>query len=254
MNPDILIVDEILAVGDAHFSHKSLGKMTEFKRQGKTILLVTHDLASVEQWCDLAAWLDGGTIRVMGNPRDVVQQYQAEVARKESTRTLSTPRLADAVVPAKAVRGPQVSWEQRFGSFAAEIDSVQLRNPAGTDPAHFTPDDALEITLNCTLLSPVSELVVHVTIRREETGVELLGTSTRNHGVAVNPGGGRHLPGEAERGSAGTGGWQLPRGRGRARRQRDRPGLPPRPLCLPGPGGSARERPAASAAHVASQP
>jgi lipopolysaccharide transport system ATP-binding protein len=187
VDPDILIVDEILAVGDAHFSHKSLGKMTEFKRQGKTILLVTHDLGSVEQWCDMAAWLDGGTIRAIGNPRDVVQQYQAEVARTESTRTLSTPRLADAVVINRPKRGPQVPWEQRFGSFAAEIDEVQVRNPVGSDPLRFTPDDALEVTLDCTLFTPVPELVVHVIIRREEGGAELLGTSTRNHGVAVSP-------------------------------------------------------------------
>lgn len=76
VDPDILIIDEILAVGDAHFSKKSQAKMDQFKASGKTIVLVTHDLATVERWCDEAAWIDGGTLREVGKPSDVVKSYQ----------------------------------------------------------------------------------------------------------------------------------------------------------------------------------
>jgi lipopolysaccharide transport system ATP-binding protein len=79
VDPDILIIDEILAVGDAHFSRKSMAKMDDFKRSKKTIVLVTHDLITVERWCDHAAWIDGGRIKAVGSPKQIVRQYREAV-------------------------------------------------------------------------------------------------------------------------------------------------------------------------------
>ena len=76
VDPDILLLDEVLAVGDAHFAEKSRARMEEFKEQGKTILLVTHDLATVESWCHQALWLEGGKVRALGDPHEVVSQYR----------------------------------------------------------------------------------------------------------------------------------------------------------------------------------
>ncbi|MEN3011226.1 MAG: ABC transporter ATP-binding protein [Candidatus Bipolaricaulaceae bacterium] len=80
VNPDILLLDEVLAVGDAAFSQKCLAKMDAFKQCGKTILLVTHDLAIVESWCHLALWLDRGEVRDVGRPSEVVQAYKSNTA------------------------------------------------------------------------------------------------------------------------------------------------------------------------------
>ena len=66
VDPDILLVDEVLAVGDEGFTHKCLDKFAEFRRLGKTILLVTHSLSLVERFCDEALWLDGGRVRAHG--------------------------------------------------------------------------------------------------------------------------------------------------------------------------------------------
>ena len=60
VDPDVLLVDEVLAVGDEGFTHKCLDKFAEFRRRGKTILLVTHSLGLVERFCDEALWLDAG--------------------------------------------------------------------------------------------------------------------------------------------------------------------------------------------------
>ncbi len=60
VDPEILIIDEILGVGDAHFQKKSMKRMTDFKASGRTILLVTHDLGTVRNWCERAVWIDGG--------------------------------------------------------------------------------------------------------------------------------------------------------------------------------------------------
>lgn len=89
VEPDILLLDEVLAVGDAHFAEKSRARMEEFKKGGKTILLVTHDLATVEDWCHQALWLEGGEVRALGEPSEVVKGYHKEslapvkLARKE---------------------------------------------------------------------------------------------------------------------------------------------------------------------------
>ena len=79
VDPDILLVDEVLAVGDEGFSLKCLDKFAEFKRRGKTILLVTHGLSMVERFCDEALWIDAGENRLVGDPKRVVQMYLSDV-------------------------------------------------------------------------------------------------------------------------------------------------------------------------------
>lgn len=78
VDPDILLLDEVLAVGDAQFAEKSRSKMEEFKRKGKTILLVTHNLATVKSWCHQALWLEAGKFRNLGEPNRVIDQYNEE--------------------------------------------------------------------------------------------------------------------------------------------------------------------------------
>src|SRR3989449_2198222 len=68
VDPDVLLVDEVLAVGDESFTHKCLDKFAEFKRRGKTILLVTHSLSLVTRFCEEALWLDQGRVRGTGDP------------------------------------------------------------------------------------------------------------------------------------------------------------------------------------------
>ena len=83
VDPEVLIVDEVLAVGDEGFSLKCLDKFAEFKRRGKTILFVSHALSMVERFCDEAVWLDGGRKRMVGDPKRVVQMYLSDVAQAE---------------------------------------------------------------------------------------------------------------------------------------------------------------------------
>ncbi len=80
VDPDVLLVDEVLAVGDEAFTHKCLDKFAEFKRRGRTVLLVTHSLDLVTRFCDEALWLDGGVARLQGDPKRVVDAYLLDVA------------------------------------------------------------------------------------------------------------------------------------------------------------------------------
>lgn len=75
-NPDILLIDEILAVGDAAFQEKCLAKMHQFHDQGKTIIMVTHSLDSVASFCTSAAYLKNGHVQHLGAPEEVIQAYR----------------------------------------------------------------------------------------------------------------------------------------------------------------------------------
>jgi lipopolysaccharide transport system ATP-binding protein len=80
VDPDILLVDEVLAVGDEGFVRKCLEKMDDFKKQGKTIILVGHDLALIERWCDSALLLESGHVTAEGLPPEVVAAYRQSTA------------------------------------------------------------------------------------------------------------------------------------------------------------------------------
>src|SRR5258706_15180761 len=108
VNPDVLLVDEVLAVGDEGFTHKCLDKFAEFRRLGKTILLVTHSLSLVERFCDDAVWLENGRVQGHGDPRRVVDSYLAAVEKSEDALLATTTAkavaafsgVADGEVPA----------------------------------------------------------------------------------------------------------------------------------------------------------
>jgi lipopolysaccharide transport system ATP-binding protein len=84
VDPDVLLVDEVLAVGDETFTHKCLDKFADFRRRGRTVLLVTHSLDLVTRFCDEALWLDQGVARDHGDPRRVIDAYLMDVAASEN--------------------------------------------------------------------------------------------------------------------------------------------------------------------------
>ncbi len=75
LDPDILLIDEILAVGDMEFQKKCIARMTDFKRKGVTIVFVSHSMSDVKQICDRVAWIENHTIKMIGNQADVVSGY-----------------------------------------------------------------------------------------------------------------------------------------------------------------------------------
>jgi lipopolysaccharide transport system ATP-binding protein len=84
VNPDVLLLDEVLSVGDEAFAAKCHERIRSFKEQGKTILLVTHDPTTLLNWCDTAVWLDRGVLRMHSTANAVVDAYHAELKRPGS--------------------------------------------------------------------------------------------------------------------------------------------------------------------------
>ncbi len=147
VDPDILIIDEILSVGDEHFGRKSAAVMDEFRRAGKTILLVTHDVATLQSRCDEAAWLDGGELRAYGDPQFVVSEYRTAVAESE-VQTETAQHLSASHPMSRSPRfGPSPEAGRRWGTFQAELKSISLRAPGGTEHAVFDGETGLEVTL-----------------------------------------------------------------------------------------------------------
>src|SRR3954454_3770116 len=141
VNPDVLLVDEVLAVGDEGFTHKCLDKFAEFRRRGKTILLVTHSLNLVERFCDDALWLDEGRAMSHGDPKRVVGAYLTKVEEGEEALLASTTAKAlESAQPPTDQEGPAPqdptsnmfdATEGRWGSREIEITDVSFLDHGG---------------------------------------------------------------------------------------------------------------------------
>jgi ABC-2 type transport system ATP-binding protein len=86
LDPEIILLDEVLAVGDASFREKSMASMEQMLEQSGTIVLVSHSMSRVAGFCDRVAWIDHGTVRALGPAKDVVKQYAEAVAAKKGGR------------------------------------------------------------------------------------------------------------------------------------------------------------------------
>jgi ABC-type polysaccharide/polyol phosphate transport system ATPase subunit len=186
VNPDILLVDEVLAVGDEGFTHKCLDKFAEFRRRGKTILLVTHSLGLVENLCDEAVWLDGGRVQADGDPKRVVGAYLTAVEAGEERLMAATTAKAvgdaeqPAAAPSSAVDGPPDMFkaaEGRWGSREVEITEVALVDRDGRQSFVFHSGDPLQIRLKVRAHHPTDDFAFGVGLFNAE-GVCCYGTNT----------------------------------------------------------------------------
>lgn len=85
VQPEMLLVDEVLAVGDAEFHKRCLERIVDLRKQGVTVVLVSHDLHTLETLCDRAAWIDKGRLVELGSPKGVVARYQSEISQLPAT-------------------------------------------------------------------------------------------------------------------------------------------------------------------------
>jgi lipopolysaccharide transport system ATP-binding protein len=147
LEPEILLVDEVLAVGDAEFQRRCLGRMHEVAEEGRTIVFVSHNLASVRRLCPRALLMDSGRIVAGGPTDDVIAQYVA--------RTAMTQASGRAQIPAGA---------RRQGDGRARLLSVELRGPDGEPADQIRMGRTLGITLGFECVEPVPDATVMVCI------------------------------------------------------------------------------------------
>ncbi|MGH2650502.1 MAG: ABC transporter ATP-binding protein [Actinomycetota bacterium] len=176
VDPDILLIDEIMAVGDEAFQHKSVGKIQEFQARGKTICFVSHDLAAVERLCDEAVWLDGGHVRAQGETREVIDRYLVEVARQEAASLVERHEAAQEVA--------REGTGKRWGSREVEITGVRVEDGHGQERYLFQSGDAVRVVLRYTASTKIANPVFGVKVSRAD-GVCCYASNTEIDGLEI---------------------------------------------------------------------
>ena len=174
VDPDVLLIDEVLAVGDEAFTRKCLDKIGEFHRRGKTIVLVTHSLGLVEKMCDETLWLRHGRKAGIGDPKRVVDAYLTYVAGGEEA--LLARDQAPAPV-AEAETKPEGYREGRWGSREVEITRVRLVDDRGQERHVFASGEGVTLRLEVEARAEVEDFVFGVGIFTAD-GVSVYGTNT----------------------------------------------------------------------------
>ena len=173
VNPDVLLVDEILAVGDAAFIPKCLDRIDDFRRRQKTILFVSHDLSMVGKICDKVAWMKDGRLRMLGEPKRVIDAYLQDVAEKQE-EDFQGKQDAAAAAPTAAAEGAR---EQRWGKREIEIRKVVLRGLGGEEKHVFSPDEGMVIELDVAAREPQKDFVFGIGVFNS-LGTLCYGTNT----------------------------------------------------------------------------
>ena len=196
VDPEVLLIDEVLAVGDEAFTRKCLDKIGEFRRRGKTILIVTHSLGLVEKMCDEVLWLRRGKVEGRGDSKRVVDAYLTYVAGgEEKLLALQHDQAPGAAVPEAppGERGAGHAYrEGRWGDREVEIARVRLLDARGRERHVYVPGEPLTIAMDVRAARPVSDFVFGVGLFTAD-GVSVYGTNTHLEDFVAET-----LQGEAE--------------------------------------------------------
>lgn len=160
VDPDILLIDEILAVGDASFQRKCQNKLNTFKADGKTIVLVTHDLSALERYCDRVLWMDHGQMKAYGDVQSVMQMYLEHVADQQRANLLEEHEHPE--------QAQESSRKRRWGSREVEIDQVEFYNGSPHPTYLFKTGDKMTIEIDYKAFRPVYDPVFGIGIFRDD--------------------------------------------------------------------------------------
>ena len=163
VDPEILIVDEALAVGDAVFANRCVRKFQELRERKITVLFVSHDLGLVKQLSDRAILLLHGRIEAEGEPRDVINRYIGLVLEKQGSGHTKEDRIRASF---------------RHGDGTSEIQSVTLVNARGEEAASIASGEAVTVRVRCRFHREISDPMVGILIRTR-IGMDVYGTNTR---------------------------------------------------------------------------
>jgi ABC-type polysaccharide/polyol phosphate transport system ATPase subunit len=168
--PDILIVDEILSVGDEAFQHKSYERILSIKAQGATILLVSHSMGMIESICQRAAWLHRGEIISFGNSKVVIDQYLGRVSDEENRQLIEDSHRGDYLA----------SRESRL----VEIRQVRLLNNQNHEQQIFHTGESMAVQVEYVAHEPINSLEVGLAIHRQD-GIHITGPNTAFDGIDI---------------------------------------------------------------------
>ena len=190
IDPDILIVDEILSVGDAGFQQKCIARMRKMLDNGLTLLLVSHSADMVKSICTRGLYLDKGRTVVFGKASEAVDLYMQSLREQTTERAqqniahrkpeLAEPRDAAAPEPIAEVGG------LRYGTGHGRIESVRLLDEQGVPREGFTFGEKVVIEIVLAAIAPLNRLDVAFVVR-DKSGIDVFGSTVLDEGVKIEP-------------------------------------------------------------------
>ena len=212
VDPDVLVVDEVLAVGDEAFAHRCLDTIADFSRRGKTIFFVSHSLALVEELCDRVLYLDHGKTKALGDPRETLARYRMDVAAEEGARLArehkeeekiflegeeecapAAEQSAEAaarpaethtfeeIPPSSSPSPAPAEKPRRWGSREVEITGCRMLDASGAERYAFRSGESVTLEIAVTPRAPLSDFVFGIGIFTPED-VCVHGTNTELDG------------------------------------------------------------------------
>ena len=190
VDADILLVDEILGVGDINFQSKCANKIYEMKRNGTTIILVTHDMSTIDRLCDYAVWLDHGKKIAEGSPKEIQNAYlkymaeeQEERQKLEETKEKMKEEEKDTEVEKEDVRKKITHLGEHFGNGNVIFTSCKLLDEKGVDRRSFNTGQKIKLQTEYLCQVDPKNLQVNIGFEISNTqGIYIYGTNTSREG------------------------------------------------------------------------
>jgi ABC-2 type transport system ATP-binding protein len=175
VDPEILLVDEVLAVGDESFANRCFERMAEFRSQGRTIVIVTHSLDTVRSLCAEAAWLDKGVVKEVGPSHDVVASYLGHVHRDTTDHPPEEPIV--------------VAGGDHFGTSDVVLTELGFFGADGRSAGAFRTGEMMRIRLGYRVERPVDDLSCTVAVYRSDNLAYVFGQNSKSAGLHLEPSG-----------------------------------------------------------------
>ena len=173
VNPDILLIDEVIAVGDEEFQRRCFEHLYRLRREGVTIVMVSHGSSVIESMCDQVAWLDHGVIQAKGDAADMIHQYMGRVNEEEAHR------IAEELPPQSD--GPQEAIQNdanRRGTGEIRVDTVEFLDADGVAQPIAETGELLTVRVRFTSVAAIHDPVVGLEFRHE-SGAHIAGPNSR---------------------------------------------------------------------------
>ena len=173
VDADVLLIDEILAVGDANFQMKCFDKLKEIKKNGTTIVIVSHSLEQIEQICDRSFWIHDGIVKAQGRPKEVHSAYLDYMDEKRKELELKEVERQIALGNIQSEKDAK-----RWGNGEAKYTNIDLFNRQGEETDAFPMHEDIHIRLTYQVTRPIKNAIVGMAVYRLD-GVHCYGTNTK---------------------------------------------------------------------------
>lgn len=163
VDADILLIDEILAVGDANFQAKCFNKLREIKAQGTTIVIVSHALEQIEEICERSIWVRDGHIQQIGEPKEI---HKAYLTAMEEERREQAANERKQLLEAEEEQAKRLAWEKRHGSWEVKIGDVKLVDKNGVESSRIYTGESMTLEIPYVVNTPINDIEVKLDFYR----------------------------------------------------------------------------------------